>query len=569
MDKKNGGKFDFSILKAKDIIVKKNDLNSIDPLKYGIIINEKSFLKTDGKTYFIQNNQGQWIKSENPPENIKEILNNEYTKLVSPDIMVKTSAVPESASYKLSDLSNMFGKQTQTPNPIADVTQVVVEKILNSLTDKYAKINNELLITDEKMLVVGSDFTDSILLFFQNNYNITIDRNIFAENLDIYLNELAKSVKKSDDTILTIMDDISKEPVQPVQPVPGFSTELVVSSPINKVTKGDIYKNVVKNPLNILLALALSIISDISPENKNIISEKQSEIIQKISENQSIIEQGNNVLETLNKDIQLNLQLKELEKEVHKINVKFSLYSDKNALYIDTINVSIQKTKDEVPVDTALISKDILNNSSTDVNMKTIDSLIVEKITAIPENIDDFKKLYETNNDKTSKKSLENSNSIFIDYNLFLTGIKQLYVNFNGINYSTIQSISNVNLINKTNSLQVINSNLVVTPVELYNDSFNNKLKDAYENTGNNIEPSLKKKMTPEERRAAQKLRETPSIEGQQILEKINQKNQSTSSMNEIDGGKRKTKKRVLKTKRRNSKKGGKTNKRKYNKSRR
>ena len=415
------------------------------------------------------------------------------------------------------------------------------KNVLNMQLFGKKKSNNEILSK------ITTNVIDKILTGFEGRY----------QQISLQLQENSYKQEEIQNNISEIVGDKSVELNKEVEKI------------VDEQAKKDV---TIRDKVSPAKSRLINLLSKILPK-------KKVDEITPALENQVVA-----LMETKQEEQNLVNQLEEIKNELHKINIKFTLYSDTTRLYISKVNVTVNKEEGDIPQGTVLINEN---------DMTQIDLLIKEKTTGMND-LENFKKLYENNenNENNQDKSVTKQllgvvNSLTIDYDLFLSGKMELYIGFNKIIYTNTESTESVSSINKVNASSVIDSNMIIIG---QSPEFYKNLETAYKNvklpestlpntTDSNLITDEKqkeklivlglddtKKPSAEELKKAfkQKSLEThpdrnKNADAKEKFQEINNANSDLITAFNY-GGKKKTKRRQKKTLRK------KTNKRKTNK---
>jgi hypothetical protein len=202
---------------------------------------------------------------------------------------------------------------------------------------------------------------------------------------------------------------------------------------------------------------------------------------QKLYEYQNIQKDVNELESLMLTKYKLEEEKQLLEIGIYQITVPLSLYENNGNLYISDINVNVLKI-DKEPEGVAIITKNIISPTTNSNEIESsneialinqtfstisIDSLIQDKIKDINEGAKKFQELYDTEGagefDNGNMIEIQGAtNELSIQYNLFLTGITKLSINFDEIKYTTNNSDLKGYLINKSNSKEIINKAILI-----------------------------------------------------------------------------------------------------------
>jgi hypothetical protein len=375
--------------------------------------------------------------------------------------------------------------------PMPDITQYVIESVLRKVNDKISNLALAIKNNDTQIHIVVPSIISNILknnvlsniLKQSNKIDDTILKNLqkkYQENSKIFNNQFIEIVfnhvkNQQKNTLLlneaenveTLQinenlsftesgstktnDSSSRETLnepqnQNVQSFDGkFLLSLFILDNLLKIIAPDLYKDAKINIDTTFLSQELNKHPDIEKQ----VFELQSLMLTKYK---------------LEEEKQL------LEISIYKINIPLFLYENTNKLYISDINVNVLEI-DKEPEGVAIITKNIVspNTNSNEIALInqtfstiSIDSLIQDKIKHINEGAKKFQELYDTEGagkfDNGNMIEIQGAtNELSIQYNLFLTGITKLSINFDEIKYTTNNSDLKGYLINKSNSKEIIN----------------------------------------------------------------------------------------------------------------
>jgi len=268
------------------------------------------------------------------------------------------------------------------------------------------------------------------------------------------------------------------------------------------------------------------------------------------------------------------IALKNIEEIQKQINVKFTLILNnaEDTLYISDVDVLLTNFQGDIPAGSTTINKTTLKvggTSNTDLVQygTTIDSIVTDIIKPLTNNdaFNKIKRVYNTDTKTNAPTAIEGSvNKLTIEYDLFLKQDK-LSMLFKPLNMKNdYWRGSTVSFINKQISKDVI-KNRIVFKSEEPSDSMYDGLKTAYKDLEKPL--TLKQRFGPSERKAAQAIRNNPNAPNKTLQNNINLVKNASGTITEIDGGRRRTKRRSSrKTKRRRNHKQKTQRRRKYRK---
>jgi hypothetical protein len=269
------------------------------------------------------------------------------------------------------------------------------------------------------------------------------------------------------------------------------------------------------------------------------------------------------------------IAVKKIEEIQKQINIKFTLILNKieDTLYISDIDVLLTNLQGDIPAGSTTINKTTLkvggtgNSISGTVSVITnIGDMVTDIIEPLTNNdaFNKIKRVYNTDEKTNAPTTIEGSvNQLTIEYDLFLKQDK-LSMLFKPLTMKNdYVKMSTPSLINKQISKDVIKNKIVFKSEEPSVNMYQG-LKTAYlGESDDSTKTSLKSRV---DRKAEQNKRNIP-LPVNDVLRKQNEDNKEYKSMVDIDGGRRRTRRRSSrKTKRTRNHKQKTQRRRKYRK---
>ena len=366
-------------------------------------------------------------------------------------------------------LARLKQLQTTDKNPLSDITNIIIDKVLEKLSKTKGNIEEQINNNDTQI----NENTENAINIIEN-----IDKN--ANETDIPVDKTV--LKETVSAVLNNADlDSAGEQIHNEFNETGQLTPAVTNLLINTINNNVYNRNKSIEEGNrrseFFRNISQQLENEINKNRLNSVTKKDVEQLKYVF---------SNTADLLNSNNGLKKELTKIEETMTKINISFKLYLNENALYISNIIVNVYENQ-ENPDETNIADISELLNNKINGGGASIDNLIDNAIGNNSfESVTDISKYYETykSNEPVNKKNVKELNEtsvVKISYNLFLKGTTKLYINFEGISSEYLKLKEVFYPINSSNSLEIISNIIKFQNVRInkQNNLLNN-IKTAY-----------------------------------------------------------------------------------------